>query len=213
METMDLDLAEGEEGGGKCCDWKHWWPRLIVIALLLIIATLAIVYRSRVSEAIQDFLQWVEDHRVAGPIILALVYAVCTVCLVPGAILTLGAGWAFQLAYGQTALAVLVGTLSVFVGAMVGLVLAFILGRFVFRQCSEKFARKYKVTKALEHAIRTEGLKVVALLRLCPLISFTVFNYVMGITSVSFLDYLVGSIAILPGTIVYVFIGTTIGSI
>ena len=107
----------------------------------------------------------------------------------------------------------LVGTLSVFVGAMVGLILAFILGRFVFRQCSEKFARKYQVTKALEHAIRTEGLKVVALLRLCPLISFTVFNYVMGITSVSFLDYLLGSVAILPGTIVYVFIGTTIGSI
>ena len=107
----------------------------------------------------------------------------------------------------------LVGTVAVFVGAMVGAIIAFVLGRFVFRQCSEKFAMKYRVSKALEHAIRTEGLKVVALLRLCPLIPFAPFNYVMGITSVSFFDYSVGSVAILPGTIVYVFIGTTIGSI
>ena len=72
---------------------------------------------------------------------------------------------------------------------------------------------KYKVTRALDHAFKIEGLKVVALLRMCPLVPFTAFNYVMGITSVSFFDYTIGSIAILPGTIVYVFIGTTIGSI
>ena len=69
------------------------------------------------------------------------------------------------------------------------------------------------MTKALDHAIKTEGLKVVILLRLCPLVPFTYFNYVMGITSVSFFDYAVGSIGMIPGTIVYVFVGTTIGSI
>ena len=71
-----------------------------MIGVLLVIASLAIVYRSQVSTAIQDFLTWVENHRVTGPVILALVDAVCTVCLVPGSVLTLGAGWAFQLAYG-----------------------------------------------------------------------------------------------------------------
>ena len=35
----------------------------------------------------------------------------------------------------------------------------------------------------------------------------------MGITSVSFIDYTLGSFGMLPGTIVYVFIGTTIGSL
>lgn len=110
-------------------------------------------------------------------------------------------------------MAVLVGTLAVFIGAMLGLIIAFLLGRFVFRECSEKFAQKYSVTKALDRAIKTEGLKVVTLLRMCPLVPFTYFNYVMGITSVSFFDYSIGSMAILPGTIVYVFIGTTIGSI
>ena len=206
-------LVDDEDENKKCCDWRHWWPRLIIIGVLLLLVVLAIVYRSEVSKAIQDFLTWVQNHRVSGPLILALVYVVCTVCLVPGSLLTLGAGWAFQQAYGSTGIAVLVGSVSVFVGAMIGLIIAFLLGRFVLRQCSEKFAMKYRVTKALDHAFRTEGLKVVALLRMCPLVPFTYFNYVMGITSVSFIDYSVGSLAILPGTITYVFIGTTIGSI
>mmetsp|Transcript_27984 Transcript_27984/g.37350 ORF Transcript_27984/g.37350 Transcript_27984/m.37350 type:complete len:82 (+) Transcript_27984:683-928(+) len=35
----------------------------------------------------------------------------------------------------------------------------------------------------------------------------------MGITAVSFFAYAVGGIGMLPGTLVYVFVGTTIGSI
>jgi len=69
--------------------------------VLLILIILAIVYRSEVSQAMQDFLSWVEEHRVLGPVILILVYIVATVCFIPGAILTLGAGWAFQQAYGS----------------------------------------------------------------------------------------------------------------
>ena len=69
------------------------------------------------------------------------------------------------------------------------------------------------MTKALDHAIKNEGLKVVTLLRLCPLVPFTYFNYVMGITAVSFFDYAIGGLGMIPGTIVYVFVGTTIGSI
>ena len=78
-----------------------------------------------------------QDHKILGPLILSLVYILCTVCLVPGSILTLGAGWAFQQAYSSTGVAIVVGSLSVFVGAWIGSVLAFILGKYVFREKSE----------------------------------------------------------------------------
>ena len=48
-------LAEAEEEDeekGCCkgeCNWKHWWPRLLVIGILLILITIAIIYRSQVS--------------------------------------------------------------------------------------------------------------------------------------------------------------------
>lgn len=148
-----------------------------------------------------------------GPLLLALVYIVCTVCLIPGSILTIGAGWAFQQAYNSTGIAILVGSIAVFIGAWCGSILAFFLGKYVFREKSESFAQKYKVTKALDKVIRQEGLKVVLLLRLCPLVPFSYFNYAMGITAVSFFDYAVGGLGMIPGTVTYVFVGTTIGSI
>ena len=180
---------------------------------MILLIVLVIVFSSQISGVIQDFLTWVQDHPLLGPLLLILVYIVCTVCLIPGSVLTIGAGWAFQQAYNSTGIAILVGSFAVFVGAWTGSVLAFFLGKYVFREKSEQFAQKYKVTKALDKVIKNEGLKIVLLLRLCPLVPFSYFNYVMGITAVSFFDYAVGGLGMIPGTVVYVFVGTTIGSI
>ena len=65
----------------------------------------------------------------------------------------------------------------------------------------------------MDKCIREDGLKFVTLLRLCPLVPFNAFNYIMGITSVSFFNYALGGFAMIPGTIAYVAIGTTVGSI
>ena len=89
------------------------------------------------SEVIQDFLTWVQDNKVLGPLLLILVYIFCTVCFIPGSILTLGAGWAFQQAYDSTGIALVIGTLTVFIGAWIGSVCAFFLGKYVFREKCE----------------------------------------------------------------------------
>ena len=50
-------------------------------------------------------------------------------------------------------------------------------------------------------------------MRLCPIIPYNAYNYILGVTSVRFRDFAIGGIGMLPGAFVYVFIGTTIGSI
>lgn len=57
-----------------------------------------------------------------------------------------------------------------------------------------------------------DGLCMVILLRLCFIIPTTYFNPLMGaITTIKFFDYAVGSLFLLPGISIYVFIGTTTG--
>lgn len=50
------------------------------------------------------------------------------------------------------------------------------------------------------------------LLRLSPIVPFCVVNYVIAGTSLSFHDYVTSLSGILPGTVTYVFIGTTLSN-
>ena len=85
------------------------------------------------SVLLEAFIDWVADEPAAGAVLLAVVYVVATVCLVPGSILTLGAGAAFSSALGL-GWGVVVGTIAVWVGAAVGSLLAFVLGRFALHR-------------------------------------------------------------------------------
>jgi membrane protein implicated in regulation of membrane protease activity len=50
-------------------------------------------------------------------------------------------------------------------------------------------------------------------LRLSPIIPFSALNYLAGTLSVSFRDYLLSMFAIIPGTVLYVFLGASAGSL
>ena len=65
------------------------------------------------------------------------------------------------------------------VGATVGSILAFLLGRFVLRDQAQGLFNKFKVLTAVNKAIESQGLKLVILLRLSPVVPFSAFNYVM----------------------------------
>ena len=105
------------------------------------------------------------------------------------------------------------GTLAVWLGTSVGAALAFLLGRYVFKQCARDLAERYATFKALSKAIETEGMKLTFLLRLCPLVPFVVLNYLMGVTGLRLTHFMLGSLGMLPGTVVYVLLGTTISDL
>ncbi|MEZ0227519.1 MAG: TVP38/TMEM64 family protein, partial [Planctomycetota bacterium] len=56
--------------------------------------------------------------------------------------------------------------------------------------------------------------KVVLLLRLSPVFPFTVLNYALSVTKVSFRQFLLATwLGTLPGTVMYVYLGTALRSL
>ena len=61
--------------------------------------------------------------------------------------------------------------------------------------------------------METSGLRVMFLLRLSPIIPFNVLNYVAGATRISFMDFVKALVGIVPGTVLFVYLGATAGSL
>jgi len=166
---------------------------VIVIALFLAMKFLP------VREWLTEFNNWVSQMGVAGIFIFIVVYAVATVLLAPGSVLTIGAGFAFGLWKGF---------LAVSAAATLGASLAFLVARFIARDKIEAMAQRNQKFRKIDNAIGKQGAKLIFLLRLSPVIPFNLSNYFYGLTSVKFWPYVLASwIGMMPGTFLYVYIG------
>jgi uncharacterized membrane protein YdjX (TVP38/TMEM64 family) len=152
-----------------------------------------------------SFLEWVQSVGPWGAVLFAAAYVPAAVLLVPGSLLTLGAGFVFG---------VVKGTVVVSLGSTAGAGAAFIVGRSVARGwVARRLVGRPKMT-AITRAVETEGFKIVLLTRLSPVLPFNLLNYAFGLTAVPFRKYIVASwIGMLPGTIMYVYVGSAANSL
>jgi uncharacterized membrane protein YdjX (TVP38/TMEM64 family) len=173
--------------------------KLIVLAAVVIGLLVAAKFLP-VEQWLKSFNDWVSHMGVAGIFIFIAVYAAATVLLAPGAILTIGAGFAFGLWKGF---------LAVSAGATLGAALAFLVARFIARDKIEAMAKGNDKFRKIYNAIGKQGAKLIFLLRLSPVIPFNLSNYLYGLTSVKFWPYVLASwIGMMPGTLLYVYLGT-----
>ena len=172
-------------------------------AILALVAAALALYGSEIVQAVTAAAEWTRSLGPAGLAAFAGIYAVATVFAVPGSALTLLAGGAFGF---------FAGTLSVWVGATVGLAGAFLVARRFARGPVSRWLEQKPSFAAVDRAVAAEGMKIVFLTRLTPVFPFTFLNYAYGLTGVSFGAYFVGSaIGILPGSLLYLYIGSLAG--
>ncbi|MGB3654578.1 MAG: TVP38/TMEM64 family protein [Rivularia sp. (in: cyanobacteria)] len=153
---------------------------------------------------LKNALEWINNQGAVGGIAFILLYIVATVAFLPGSILTLGAGVVFDL---------FLGSAYVFIGATIGAIAAFLVGRYLARGWVAKKISGNEKFAAVDKAVGREGLKIVLLTRLSPVFPFNLLNYAYGVTGVSLKDYVLGTIGILPGTIMYVYLGSLAGNL
>jgi uncharacterized membrane protein YdjX (TVP38/TMEM64 family) len=174
----------------------------IVVAAALLVALL--LFSDELAGYIPRFAAWVDGLGFWGPLVYAAGYAVATVAMVPGSLLTLAAGALFGLGTGFA---------TVFVGAAVGATLAFLVSRYAARSWVERRLEGHRRFAAVDRAIGAEGLKIAVLLRLSPVFPFNALNYALGLTRIRLRDYVVAHLGMIPGALLYVYYGAVAGAI
>jgi len=139
-----------------------------------------------------------------GAVLFIPLYALWVTLLLPGV-------WASMLAgalYGT-----LLGSLLVFVGASLGALTVFLLGRTWLRGWALRRLEGAPKLRAVEQAVSREGLRLVLLTRLSPAFPFSLLNLAYGLSEVSLRDYTIGLIGILPGTVLFCGLGALAGDV
>jgi uncharacterized membrane protein YdjX (TVP38/TMEM64 family) len=147
----------------------------------------------------------IRDTGMAGSGLYVVLYVVATVLVMPASVLTLGAGFVYGPVYGS---------LLVVVASNLAALAAFLLGRTTLRgRVARRLEGKPRFA-AVDAAVARQGFKVVLLLRLSPVFPFNLLNYALGLTRVRTRDYVLASfLGMLPGTVLYVYLGSLVTSV
>ncbi len=152
-----------------------------------------------------ELLQKVKELGAVAHVVFIGIYVLATVLFVPGLIITMAAGALFGLG---------LGTVDVSIASITGASCAFLIGRYFARGWVSKRIEGSEKFSAIDEAVGREGWKIVLLTRLSPVFPFNLLNYAYGLTRVSFWAYFLSSwIGMLPGTIMYVYLGKAAGDL
>jgi uncharacterized membrane protein YdjX (TVP38/TMEM64 family) len=169
--------------------------------ILLVIAT----RRFDLHLLLREALAAISGLGPAGPVLFVALYILATVLLLPGSILTLGAGAVFG---------VVKGSIAVSIGATLGATCAFLVGRYLARDWVAKRISGNPKFESIDDAVAREGWKIVVLTRLSPIFPFNLLNYAFGLTRVGIRHYFFASwLGMIPGTVMYVYIGSLAGDL
>lgn len=187
--------------------WIVGWVLRIVVILALAAFFLWIAWteRTKIRDTIVAILDWVDGLGPWGPVLFMVIVALSMLALLPGMLFSMGAGFLFG---------PVLGTLYIVIGSTAGAIVAFLTGRYVFRDRVAILLKRQEKIQRLMDVVSAEGWRIVMLTRMVPMFPFKLSNYVFGLTTISLRPFVLGTaIGIVPLTATNVYAGSLVGSL
>ena len=139
-----------------------------------------------------------------APVLFVVTYVAASVVLAPVFVLTVAAGALFGVWR-----AILLVLISKMIGSSVVFVLASPLSRSRLMNWVDRDAR----VAAVRRAVADDGLWVMFLLRLSPVVPFVLLNYGLALSGVRYRNFVVAMAGTLPTIVMYVYYGKIVGDV
>ena len=174
---------------------RRIFPRVALALPLVAAAVWATVHRDQINLATLD--SSLGSLGLWAPIGYVVLYALGTIAFVPGVVFALAGGALFGPIWGS------IWNLT---GATLGATLAFLVARYLL---GDWVVRKSGgLLKRLIDGVDAEGWRFVAFVRLVPLFPFNLSNYVLGLTRIPLLHFVLATlVCMVPGGVAYTWLG------
>jgi len=170
------------------------------VAVLLALALYRHIGDWDIQHHVVRFFDRLDRLGLWAPVLFILADMLVVILILPGVILTLGAGFTFG---------VVKGSIYVIIATTLGATAAFLMARHLFGKRVARFLLTHTKTKHLDYAFSREGWKIVFLTRLVPFFPFKLSNYFFGLMQISLRDFVLGVFfGIIPITVHNVYIGS-----
>lgn len=153
---------------------------------------------------VKSVLQALSEPGWWGAALFIGAYVVASVTLAPAFVLTVTAGAVFGLWRG---------TLLVYVGAVLGASAVYAVAAPLGRTRMLRWLDRQPQVAAVRTAVAAEGLWIMFLLRLSPLVPFVLLNYALALSGVRYRQYVAASVGMLPAIVMYVYYGKVVGDV
>ena len=153
-------------------------------------------------ENILDFLIYLDSG--LGIFFFVVIYIFIVLLILPASWLSIAAGYL----YGTY-----LGSAIVFISAFIGASISFFISKRFLSKKVLDMINKYPKLSLLETIIQKGGLKLIVLTRLSPLFPFSILNYFYGLNNITYKDFSISLICIIPGTFLYCSVGSLLNDL
>ncbi len=176
--------------------------RIAVLVCLVILLLLGAALTFTAGDPLpspKELVVWIRSFGMWAPIVVIALMILHSFVPFPAEILAVCAGAVFG---------TIQGSMIIWVGAMVGAVLAFSISRALGRSVVRHFLSETQFA-ALDRWTREQGTFALLVSRFIPMIAFNLINYAAGLTRVSVWTFVwTTGVGILPITVLSVYLGS-----
>ncbi len=176
-----------------------------ILTLLLLSSLVLLALFLPLEQILLRVQEWADTNPKSAAYAVGAVTVLGIVLLLPSSPLMMLAGFLFGLVKGFFVF---------WIAGIFASALAFWIGRTVARPWVERKLKNNGTFIAMDRAIERKGFLVVLLTRLVMVLPFPALNYSLGLTSVSFGKYMLGTnLGMALPIFLFVYLGTTAGSV
>jgi uncharacterized membrane protein YdjX (TVP38/TMEM64 family) len=172
----------------------------IALSVLFVALLLGVMSYFHLGEEVMRLFDWLAAMGGWAPLLFIIIDMLVVILLLPGVMVTMGAGFLFG---------VTLGSLCVVVATTLGATIAFLIARHLLGERTSRYFLSHPRLKVLNDEFAHEGWRVILLTRLIPFFPFKLSNYFFGVSDFTLRDFVLGTaIGVVPFTITNVYLGS-----